>query len=182
MVRKLWDDFKLKDASMLTFLVCGLQLPEESCTEPHGSEGIAYIFLIWYLLSLITCCLSLRNHLLFITGTSTHMLSLRHGLFASFYFRYANFCFYFFFNISSFMCCQVPHENVCDYIIDVCVYICRALPALCQFCDRNILLLGQRTAKPGPPFLSLRADIFSVCFTAHLIFLASYVVHRSCQM
>lgn len=34
-VGRLWDNFNLKDASMLRWLVWGLRLPEESCTEPQ---------------------------------------------------------------------------------------------------------------------------------------------------
>lgn len=60
-------------------------------TAAWGSEGSAYnqvsIFSIWYLLSLVTCCLSLRKHSLFLSGTNKHMLNHRHRLSASFYFR-----------------------------------------------------------------------------------------------
>lgn len=78
-----------------------------------------------------------------------------------------------FFNISSFRLQQLPRECVCLTVLFMCVYVCKALPALWQCCDRNILLQGQQTGKPGPPFSSvlLSADMFSSCLTAHLTFL-----------
>lgn len=86
---------------------------------------------------------------LFISGANKHLQRLQHRLSSSFYFRYT----VFFCNISSFTCRRILHECVC---IVCCVYVCKALPGLC---DRNVLLRAQRAVKSGPPFpfpLSLR--------------------------
>lgn len=85
-VRKLWDDFKLKDASMLTFLVCRLQLPEEICTKPHGEvkellisrhqSGTFYPLLVVVCLWEITCCLSQVQTSTWVSETGFLLLSI----------------------------------------------------------------------------------------------------------
>ena len=90
------------------------------------------------------------------------------------YFRFTSAFLFFSFSLSHR---QVPH--VCLYCLCVCVYT--ALPALWQHCDRNILLLGQRTSQADPPFLSPSLCTLTYSqsrFTAHLTLLAPCVLHR----
>ncbi len=98
-------------------------------SHSEGSEGSAckqaWTFSIWYLLSLVTCCLSLRNHLLFYhrykqahveTQTFSFFLFPLHALLVFFY-------------ISSFRCRQVPDAWLYCLCVCVCVCVCVSMSA-----------------------------------------------------
>lgn len=93
-VGTLWVDYKFKDVSLLRLLVWGLY---------HSCLKKAFVSRHQSFQSLVSFCVFLRNHLLFITGTHDHMLVPQTQAFCPFLFLSHKLQF-FFVNISSFTC------------------------------------------------------------------------------